>query len=355
MGHSLAHVPAAYRLPHSAPAYQRYWKGIERTGSLGVCGTWCSIEPRFYWWGHIDTLVGASLPAYCGEPVAHNDYFHFSVHAHNVGLNIVVHADTPVTIILSELIPRSPDGVSIERIVVEVTGCGPLTILDDLGAYEHGVVRAIDWVVCPYAKVFVTKVHSASIAHAITYTRWFIEANAVVHLSYGLSATSYEWISIALCGQRAKVQFNGAYACAAGVQGGLVSRQEHRAPHTTSQVVIRSALAAEGHGSYHGTIHVAEGANQSVAAQEHKTIVLANRARTVSIPSLEVLTDDVSCTHGSAVSSFEPDHLFYLAARGYTLKEAKKLLIAAFFADVVDNIIVSKRSEVKSHLMHVIR
>ena len=84
---------------------------------------------------------------------------------------------------------------------------------------------------------------------------------------------------------------------------------------------------------YHGTIRVEQDAAWYVASQNNKNILLiSNDARAVSVPSLEVLTNEVQCFHGSASGRCDDEQLFYLQSRGIDKKQAHRLLLQAFFA-----------------------
>ena len=67
---------------------------------------------------------------------------------------------------------------------------------------------------------------------------------------------------------------------------------------------------------------------------ENKNILLSEKSRVTSIPSLQVLTNEVRCFHASATGKFPQEQLFYAASRGLTQKATQLLLLQAFFADV---------------------
>ena len=85
---------------------------------------------------------------------------------------------------------------------------------------------------------------------------------------------------------------------------------------------------------FKGMIRIEKDAQGSCASQENKNILLSNGAHAVSVPSLEVLTHDVQCSHGSAVGRFDDEQLFYAASRGIDEKRTQHLLSNAFLADL---------------------
>ena len=114
----------------------------------------------------------------------------------------------------------------------------------------------------------------------------------------------------------------------------LRSFQVHHAPQTMSRVMVRGTVDGHAQTQYEGVIHVAKEARGSDASLESKHILLSPAARADARPTLEVLTDEVQCAHGSAVGPIDPDQLFYAMARGMDDQQGRNLLIEAFFADI---------------------
>ena len=80
-----------------------------------------------------------------------------------------------------------------------------------------------------------------------------------------------------------------------------------------------------------GMIHIDEGAQRVQADLSSRYLLLSNQAQAYTVPSLEVLTDDVHCSHASAIGSFDQEQLFYMMSRGLSVSLAKGLLADAFF------------------------
>ena len=108
--------------------------------------------------------------------------------------------------------------------------------------------------------------------------------------------------------------------------------QIHRASHTKSDVLIKGVAQDTSRITVDTLIHIVKGIANIDAAQMHKQILLDAGARATSDPKLEVLSDDVKCSHGSAIRYVEADQLFYLQSRGYSPREARSALIEAFLA-----------------------
>ncbi len=116
------------------------------------------------------------------------------------------------------------------------------------------------------------------------------------------------------------------------------TQQNHNAPHTTSDLLFKGALKENSRSVWQGMIYVAPGAQKTDGYQANRNLVLSKNARADSIPGLEILADDVRCTHGATVGQMEEEHIFYLMARGLPRREAEKLVVDGFFDPILQRI-----------------
>ena len=116
------------------------------------------------------------------------------------------------------------------------------------------------------------------------------------------------------------------------------TQQNHLAQHTTSDLLFKGALKGHSRSVWQGMIYVAVGAEKADGYQANRNLVLSPNARADSIPGLEILADDVRCTHGATVGKLEQEPLFYLKSRGIPEKEAKRLLVEGFFDPIMQRI-----------------
>jgi Fe-S cluster assembly protein SufD len=116
------------------------------------------------------------------------------------------------------------------------------------------------------------------------------------------------------------------------------TQQNHYAPNTTSDLLFKGALRDNSRSVWQGMIYVAPGAQKTDGYQANRNLMLSSTARADSIPGLEILADDVRCTHGATVSKIDPDQLFYLNSRGIPQKDAEKLIVEGFFDQVMQRI-----------------
>jgi Fe-S cluster assembly protein SufD len=160
-----------------------------------------------------------------------------------------------------------------------------------------------------------------------------------------------QWIQTLLGGRLVKVNsyFDlagpGARAFVHGFMFGderqhfhLHTLQRHQVEQTTSDLLIKGCLKDHARSVYQGLIQVSEGAQRTDAYQANRNLLLSDTARADSIPGLEILANDVRCTHGATIGHVDPDQLYYLMSRGLPRPEAQRLIVEGFFAPVLDRI-----------------
>ncbi len=116
------------------------------------------------------------------------------------------------------------------------------------------------------------------------------------------------------------------------------TQQNHLAPNTTSDLLYKGALMDESRSVWQGMIYVAPGAIGTDGYQANRNLILSKEARADSIPGLEILADDVRCTHGATVGKIDETELFYLLSRGIPREEAEELIVTGFFAPIMERI-----------------
>ncbi|HEY9871064.1 MAG TPA: Fe-S cluster assembly protein SufD [Candidatus Obscuribacterales bacterium] len=112
--------------------------------------------------------------------------------------------------------------------------------------------------------------------------------------------------------------------------------QEHNARDTRSNINFRVALKDKATSVYQGNIKVDKVAQKTDAYQQNKNLLLGSEARADSIPRLEILADDVKCSHGATVGPVDKDQIFYLMSRGLTHAQAEELIVLGFFRQVLE-------------------
>jgi len=138
-----------------------------------------------------------------------------------------------------------------------------------------------------------------------------------------------------LAGEGATSRVTGAYFTDGDQHLDYDTFQEHIAPNTTSDFAFKGALRDHSTAVWRGMIRVEPDAQKTNAYQENRNLMLSPTTHAVPIPGLEIMANDVRCTHGATVGRVDREQLFYLMARGLSRGEAERLIVRGFFEDVL--------------------
>jgi Fe-S cluster assembly protein SufD len=141
-----------------------------------------------------------------------------------------------------------------------------------------------------------------------------------------------------LAGQGATSRVTGCYFADGKQHLDYDTFQEHLAPNTTSDFAFKGALRDTASTVWRGMIRVEPDAQKTNAYQENRNLLLSDKAHADAIPGLEILANDVRCTHAATLGRVDREQLFYLMARGLPRSVAERLIVRGFFQDVLDRI-----------------
>ncbi len=114
--------------------------------------------------------------------------------------------------------------------------------------------------------------------------------------------------------------------------------QDHLSPHTTSDLLYKNALNDRARNTFGGLIRVEPHAHFTDAYQTVRNLLLSDDAEANSMPGLEILADNVKCSHGATSGQLSENEMFYLLSRGIPAPVAKQLLVSGFLNEVVDRL-----------------
>ena len=114
--------------------------------------------------------------------------------------------------------------------------------------------------------------------------------------------------------------------------------QTHNAPNAVSDLLYKNALLDNARTIFSGLIKVAEGAQQTDAYQTNRNLLLDPAADANALPGLEILANDVRCSHGATTGNVDEDELFYMMQRGIPRRTAMQLMVFGFFEEVIEKI-----------------
>lgn len=126
----------------------------------------------------------------------------------------------------------------------------------------------------------------------------------------------------------------------------------HNEPHCESHQLYKGILNGKSTGVFNGRIYVKRDAQKTNAYQSSKNILLSDDASVNAKPELEIYADDVKCSHGSSTGKIDEAGLFYLRSRGLSEESARRLLLSAYAADVINTV---KIDSFKDYLEEVIQ
>ena len=143
---------------------------------------------------------------------------------------------------------------------------------------------------------------------------------------------------VELLGRRAECQVNGVMFTEGRQHLAYHTLQHHVSPDCHSDFLYKGALQDQSRIVWRGMIKVDPKAQKTDGYQRNDNLLLSDVARSDSIPGLEIEADDVRCTHGSTSGRVDEELIFYARCRGYTRKEAIRMIVAGFFQQVFDRI-----------------
>ena len=151
--------------------------------------------------------------------------------------------------------------------------------------------------------------------------------------------------SVELVGPGADSQVNGVMFTEGRQHMAYHTLQHHMAPSCHSDFLYKSAQQDRSRTVWRGMIKVDKAAQKTDGYQRNDNLVLSESSRADSIPGLEIEADDVRCTHGSTTSKVDEEQIFYARCRGFTRKEATRMIVSGFFQQIFDRITIESVRE----------
>lgn len=154
-------------------------------------------------------------------------------------------------------------------------------------------------------------------------------------------------LNIDVLGQNCNTHLNGAYLTKGKQHVDNHTTVDHTVANCESNELYKGVMDDDSTAVFNGKVFVRKDAQKINAFQSNGNVLLSGNATVNSKPELEIYADDVKCSHGSTTGQLDEDAVFYLRARGLSEKNARKLLVSAFIADVLDTI---ESEEVRAHI-----
>lgn len=149
-------------------------------------------------------------------------------------------------------------------------------------------------------------------------------------------------IKVFIDGSRASVQILGAIIGSGKQKIHLHTFQYHKEKESISDLFIKSVLFDEARLAYEGLIKIEKDAQKSNAYQKNQNLLIGKKAWADSRPKLEILANDVRCTHGATIGKLNEEEIYYLNTRGLSQNRAGSLIIKGFLHEVIDRVVDEK-------------
>ena len=163
-------------------------------------------------------------------------------------------------------------------------------------------------------------------------------ANLISHSIAAGAKLSRNNIRTVLAGEGVECVLNGLYLTRGEQLADHHMVVEHAQAHCNSHEYYNGILDGRSKGVFHGRILVRQPAQKTDAKQTNKNLLLSEEATVDTKPQLEIYADDVKCTHGATVGQLNEESIFYLRARGIGADTARRMLIHAFAAEIIERI-----------------
>ena len=229
------------------------------------------------------------------------------------------------------------DGTAVTRLLVVVEEGASVTLLESDSS--AGIAnRVCEIFVAPGAAVTHLRVQQRSPSTVWTLVTSDVSSNASYRLrTYAAAGTPRRNdVHVRLLGDGANADLKGAFIASDAATLDTQIVVEHVAPRTTSRHRFHAVAARRGELTFNGRIHIHPHCPGSDAELRTSNLLLDATARINSKPELEIYTDDVKCAHGATVGQLDEGALFYLRSRGIAEPAARRLLLQAFVAQVLD-------------------
>ncbi|HUZ18068.1 MAG TPA: Fe-S cluster assembly protein SufD [Spirochaetia bacterium] len=174
-------------------------------------------------------------------------------------------------------------------------------------------------------------------------------SSAFKHLEVVFGSKLYKSrLEAEIVGSGGDIDLNGIYFGHKKQHLDIGTIQRHEAPNANSRTFYKGAVRQKARTIYRGLIEVSPNGAQTDAYLTNKNLVLNDGACSDSIPMLKINTNDVKCSHGSTTGKLDDLQLFYLMTRGFSRSQAERVLITAFFDDVILQSHPSVREELQA-------
>lgn len=233
--------------------------------------------------------------------------------------------------------------VDLSKILVILEDGASATLLSETAGDDHAALHcgSIELFVGKHARLrYVNLQNWGSGTWHFAHQKGAVDADGSLQWTIGALGSKLAKVNqhTALVGPHAWAQVNGVMFTEGRQHLSYHTLQHHEQPHCKSDLLYKGALQDDSRLVWRGMIRVDREAQKTDAYQRDDNLMLSDGSRADSIPGLEILADDVRCTHGATAGRVDESQIFYARSRGFTRKEAIRMIVAGFFQQVFDRI-----------------
>ncbi len=156
------------------------------------------------------------------------------------------------------------------------------------------------------------------------------------HQTEKIEITEAGQYTVELVGQGAHVDIHGVFLTKEKDDVNIELYIIHKAPHTSAQTTLKGVAKDQSHIRFFGRIIIDPGCPGTQSFLEERILLLSDKAHAEAVPELEILSDDVKCSHAATISPIPEEHLFYLRSRGINKETAEQLIVDGFLEQVTE-------------------
>lgn len=249
----------------------------------------------------------------------------------NTYLSISKNIQEPISL---NMVAQEND-IVLEHLVIVVEKGVEVKIIDTLNtqAKNHLIGRSVNVIVKEGGRLsYVCEQNYEQSSFFFNYYSFFAHQQSIIEAGWFTAGEGYAKSSIDffLLGREAQIRANMLSHVTGTGYNESMFRQNHYAPYSSSRLCAKGLAGEQSSLVFRAKVTIKEEANQSNADQQTSVLLLSGHARAITFPALEVKTNDVQCSHGSAIGKLNAQDIFYLQTRGLTDRQAKNVLIIAF-------------------------
>ena len=248
------------------------------------------------------------------------------------------------------------------RLLVIVGKNAEVTIIDEYGGGSHDIDRGVGHS-NGAVEIFgnqESRIRYVSLQRQATATRSYLTHRAriehgatmlTIPLAFGGSISKQNF-GVILNGEGAESNMYGLLFGSEYQHFDNHTLHHHAAGRTLSNIDFKVVLRDRAVSAYTGLIRIEKGAQTCEAYQENRNLLLNRGAKAETIPELEILNEDVRCTHGATIGPIDPLSVFYLTSRGIQHEDAVRMIVSGFVESTLKRIPEDLKERITEFVTH---